>query len=70
MAKASETTTTIPGATLTGDTTGGGSGTKGGPHPKRTLEIILLFIILVLVAYNTYAISQDHSLLLNLQPSR
>lgn len=69
MAKASETTTTIPGATLTGDTTGGGTGGKG-PHPKRTLEIILLSIILILVAYNTYMISQDHRFIQNRQFSR
>lgn len=64
MSKSSESTST----TSSGTTTGGG-GTKGGPHPKRVLEIVLLFAILILVAYDTYMISQNHQLLQN-QTSR
>ncbi len=63
MSKSSETT-----ATTSGTTTGGGGGK--GPGPKRVLEIVLLFAILVLVAYDTYLVSQDHQLLQNLQVPR
>ena len=63
MSKSSETT-----ATTSGTTTGGVGGK--GPGPKRVLEIVLLFAILVLVAYDTYLVSQDHQLLQNLQVPR
>lgn len=60
MSKSSETTTSTT-SSGGGTTTGGGGGKE--PHPKRTLEIILLFAILILVAYDTYIISQNHQLL-------
>lgn len=67
----SSTTTTTGSSdstTSSGTGTGGSQGT--GPHPKRTLEIILLFIILGLVAYNTYMVSQDHKLVQSQQLTR
>jgi hypothetical protein len=70
MSKSSDTATTTSDTTSGGGTTGGGSGTQGGPHPKRTLEIILLFTILILVAYDTYIISQNHQALQSQQLSR
>ena len=65
MSKSSETT-----ATTSLDTGTGGGGTKGGPHPKRVLEIILLFAILLLVIYDTYMVSQNHQLLQTQQTAR
>ncbi|HVX28183.1 MAG TPA: hypothetical protein VHB70_17690 [Parafilimonas sp.] len=69
MSKSSETTTTSSGTTSGSGTTTGGGGGKG-PNPKRVLEITLLFIILALVAYDTYMISQNHQALQNLQVAR
>ncbi|HEY2727277.1 MAG TPA: hypothetical protein VGI61_08900 [Parafilimonas sp.] len=64
MSKSSETTATTSSGTGTG-----GVGGKG-PGPKRIIEIVLLFAILVLVAYDTYLISQDHQLLQTQQALR
>ncbi|MBV9962023.1 MAG: hypothetical protein JO072_07215 [Parafilimonas sp.] len=72
MSKSLETSTTTSSTTDTttgsGTTTGGSGGQ--GPHPKRVLEIILLFAILILVAYDTYMISQNHQLLQGQQIAR
>ena len=71
MRTSSETTTSTTTDTTTassGPGTGGSQGT--GPHPKRTIEIVLLFIILVLVGYHTYIISQDHRILQTLQSNK
>ncbi len=71
MSKSFETSTTPPPSTETTTGTGtGGSGTPGGPHPKRVIEIVLLFAILILVAYDTYVISQNHELLQSQQVGR
>jgi hypothetical protein len=64
MSKSSETTATTSSGTGTG-----GTGGKQ-PHPKRVLEVILLFAILILVAYDTYLISQNHQLLQSQQIAR
>ncbi len=70
MANSSETkgTTTTNTASSGGTTTGGGGGK--GPGPKKILEIALLFAILILVAYDTYMISQNHQLLQSRQAVR
>jgi len=67
MSKSSDTSTTTTSGSGTG--TGGVGGGKG-PGPKKILEIVLLFAILVLVAYDTYMISQDHQLLQSQQVPR
>jgi hypothetical protein len=67
MSKSSETTSTT---TTKGSGTGTGGSHGTGPHPKRVVEIILLFAILILVAYDTYMISQNHQLLQTQQIGR
>jgi len=67
MSKSADATTTT---TTTSGTGTGGGGTPTGPGPKRILEIVLLFAILILVAYDTYMISQDHQLLQSQQVGR
>ena len=68
MSKSAETTTTT---STSGSGTGtGGGGTPTGPGPTRVLERVLLFAILILVAYDTYMISQDHQLLQSQQAGR
>ena len=67
MSKSADATTTT---TTTSGTGTGGGGTPTGPGPKRILEIVLLFAILILVAYNTYLVSQNHQLLQGQQIAR
>jgi len=68
MSKSSESTSTTSTTTDTGTGIGGGGGK--GPNPKRVLEVILLFAILILVAYDTYLISQNHQILQGQQIAR
>jgi hypothetical protein len=74
MSKSSETTTGTTTGTSSDTTTSSGTGTGGSggtpPHPRRTLEIVLLFIVLAFTIYNTYTLMQHSKILQSLPLTR